>query len=76
VGLKGRRSRTDISTDSVLYLFDMDITEGNALRAVAGLPLLNRESQRHKENGLGVSETARALKIGRALVYRALLSAP
>jgi hypothetical protein len=74
VGLKGRRSRTDISTDSVLYLFDMDITD--ALRAVAGLPLLNRESQRHKEKGLGVSETARALKIGRASVYRALLSAP
>ena len=76
MGLKDRRSKTDVSTDSVLYLFDTDIAERNALRAATGLPLLDRESQRPKEKGLGASEIAKALKIGRASVCRALLSAP
>ena len=76
MGLKDRRSKTDVSTDSVLYLFDTDIAERNALRAATGLPLLDRESQRPKEKRLGASEIAKALKIGRASVCRALLSAP
>jgi len=76
VGLKDRRSKTDVSTDSVLYLFDTDITERNALRAATGLPLLIAKVRDLKKKGLGASEIARALKIGRALVYRALLSAP
>ena len=53
MGLKDRRSKTDVSTDSVLYLFDTDIAERNALRAATGLPLLDRESQRPKEKRLG-----------------------
>ncbi len=45
MGLKDRRSSTDISTDSVPYLFDIDIIERNALRAAAELPLLDVQAE-------------------------------
>jgi hypothetical protein len=50
VGLKDRRSNTDISTGSVLYLFDIDIIERNALRAAAELPLLDVQTEMARLN--------------------------
>jgi DNA invertase Pin-like site-specific DNA recombinase len=60
VGLKDRRSETDISTDAVRPP-SIDIAKVRDLK---------------KKRLERASEIAKALNIGRASVYRALLSAP
>ena len=51
MGLQDRRSNTDIATDSVLYLFDIDLVERNALWATAELPLLDVQTEIARLNG-------------------------